>query len=164
MSMHPASVYMTTVLDFQTQQRNEKLSTGCTLPVLTMTEVKMTLLLIDASMATKSQAHQARSSILSRNYSGNKSREYKNSDEKDDMDEAKFDGICYYCKKPGHIKKDCPLLKRENKDKEKLAVDNVESEKETKIVLVANTDDTIQISMVNAERGLLDRNMRLAPP
>ena len=86
--------YKPTVLNYQTQRRNKTFTTGYTLEPLTLSEVEAALLSIDENSDTQ---------IFQANFVRNKKHTSSTS--------SKKDMICYYCKKPGHIRPNCLILK-----------------------------------------------------
>ena len=87
--------YKPTVLNYQTQRQNKTFTTGCTLEPLTLSEVEAALLSIDENSSTQ---------MFKANFVCNKKFKQSTSSTKE--------FICYHCKKPGHIRPNCPLLKQ----------------------------------------------------
>ena len=124
--------YKPTVLNYQTQRRNETYTVGYTIEPLTLSEVEAALLSIDENTDTR---------LFQANFVRNKKHMSST--------KSKQDIICYYCKKPGHIRPNCPLLKQKRNNFKPSSYQPH----------TANTTRQIQLTSSSTSDGSLHANM-----
>ena len=155
--MQLASKYSSLILNFQTQRRNEDFTPAHQFAPLTMSEIETSLLSMDEHFGyNKAFANTARSSPTNgfnknrpnktrrhgkSNFNGNSGNrsEYKGKNTSNlSQSDAK---LCFYCKKPGHWKNECPVLQQKNKNGQNPKPAHANSLKETERKIELTSDD-----------------------
>ena len=94
--------YRSTVLNYKTQRRNETFTSNYCLEPPSLSEIEAALLSIDENSEIK---HFNANFVRNTN--------------------AKKEIICYCCRKPGHIRPYCPLLKKKRENNQKMVQKNI---------------------------------------
>ena len=137
--------YSSTKLNYKTQRRNETFTANYTLEPLSLSEIEAALLSIDENSDTT-------------RFNANFVRNFK-------KDNTKSDIICYHCKQPGHIRPNCPILKkkreqnRQTSQKSILPKSSANSAKHVVLQSATNiSKDSVQINM--AKHGNAGRKFK----
>ena len=134
--------YKPTVLNFQTQQRNETFTNNYNLAILTLLEIEATLLSIDENTDTDT---------FKANFVQNTQHNQKQQKEI----------IWYHCKQPGHIQPKCLML-QEKRQKKKVTFD-VKANSTKHITLDSSTAPTSSVHVNMAKHGNAGRKLTNVP-
>ena len=130
--------YAATILNYQTQRRNETLTKNYNLSLLSMTEIESALLSIDEN----SDVNKHRANFVS-TYNNNPKFNKKFPPNKNKYKNKK-EVVCYNCGEKGHIRPNCPLLKK-NQEKVNQSTD--------KIITLKSSSTNAKANMVLHKRG-----------
>ena len=159
-SLYRSTLYASSILNFQTQRRNEELAAGYSHAALTLSEIEMSLLSLDENNGGRHNAHSVNTRFQQR-INKNKDHQQKYSPHHQQQNRSTPDkpsGGCFTCGDTSHWKKDCPVwkkrkLERERQQKQnKIGRANAVNKKEKEIDLSNNDDGNVKVNMAYAKK------------
>ena len=104
-SLHRSTLYASSILNFQTQRRNEELTAGYSNAALTLSEIEMSLLSLDENNSGRQNAHSVHTRFKQRTNNKNKESQQKTSPFRQQQNKQQSDKLscgCFICGDPNH--------------------------------------------------------------